>query len=136
MKTFIKYGVIQACAFSIDVVFFLIFLSFNVLNPIFSNLLAKIVSGFFGFYFQRSFVFHNSQSNLIAFQAVRFIGILIINNLVQLMIMAVLINYISSPISAKIIADTSCILLSYFASKYFIFKFKKEKKVIATKLDV
>ena len=116
-----RYVIVQACAFLIDLSIFFILNTFSLLNPILSNLLAKVVAGCFGFYFQRGYVFQVAQSGLIAFQAVRFISILAINNLFQIIVMAILNTSLSSPVLAKIIADTSCILLSFLAARYFIF---------------
>lgn len=122
---FLRYGVIQGFAFALDVVCFIALINLTSINPVLSNLLGKIVAGIFGFYFQRNFVFQGSRSNLVTFQAIKFISILLVNNFLQLMIMAALINFVSSEVLAKILADTTSILISFFAGKYFIFSNKK-----------
>lgn len=122
---FFRYGIIQGFAFALDVGCFIALINFTSINPVLSNLLGKIVAGIFGFYFQRNFVFQSSRSNLVTFQAIKFISILLVNNLLQLMMMAALINFISSEVLAKILADTTSILISFFAGKYFIFSNKK-----------
>ncbi len=124
---FIRYGVVQAFAFALDIGIFIALINFTSINPILSNLLGKIVAGVFGFYFQRNFVFLNSRSNLVTFQAIKFVSILFINNLLQLVMMATLINFISSEVLAKILADTASILISFCAGKYYIFSNKKAR---------
>lgn len=120
-----RYVIVQGSAFAIDFSIFFILNTFTLTTPIMSNLLAKVVAGCFGFYFQRGYVFQASQSSLIAFQAVRFISILVMNNLLQIIVMAILNIFLASPVLAKIVADVSCILLSYFAARYFIFPSKR-----------
>jgi putative flippase GtrA len=126
---FLRYLVIQLLAYVIDMGIFLLLLSLNLFDPIFSNVIGKFFAGCFAFTAHRIYTFHVSRINIVRKQAIRYFLILVINIPASSYLLGVILNLISFPFLAKFMADVLCVLISYGFAKYFIFN-QNSKKII------
>ena len=118
---FYNYLFIQSIAYCIDLgIFFMIF-QFSNKNEIIANLLSKIISAIFSFYFLRKFVFLNFKNSLILKQVNRFFLILILNLPISSLTIFLISKFISLAILAKFISDVLCVLLSFWLTKNYTF---------------
>lgn len=119
--TFLRYLFVQLLAYFVDIVFFLIFLNWVLIGPIYSNIFSKIFAGLFAFITQRKFTFRVITKDQIGKQAIRYIIVLIINIPIASAILFLILILISNNLIAKIFSDIIGVGISYILSKYFIF---------------
>lgn len=123
--TFLRYLAIQVLAYGIDMGAFLFALHFELLGPIFANIVAKLVAGCFAFVAHRSFTFGVTGRSLIGRQTVRYFLLLAINIPIASAILALVLQWVPAPAIAKFLSDVVCVAVSYVLSKYFIFNLDK-----------
>lgn len=124
--TFVRYVAIQVISYVIDMGMFLLLLKTELAGPIVSNMIAKLLAGFFAFVLHRSFTFRVENDLTIRHQAMRYFLLLAINIPFASALLAVVLLIITEPVIAKLIADVVSVVLTYAISKHFIFSGKQK----------
>ena len=119
--TFLRYLAIQVLAYGIDMGAFLFILHFGLLDPIFANIVAKLLAGCFAFVAHRSFTFGVNDGSLIGRQTLRYFLLLAINIPIASAILALVLQWVPAPAVAKFLSDAVCVVISYALSRHFIF---------------
>lgn len=112
---------IQACAYAIDMGFFLVFIHSMALDPIWANVSSKLISACFSFSAHRNFTFSGADPDAKFSQALKYFLLLGLNVPLSTLILAVLMKWIVLPALAKFIADVLCVGISFLQTKYLVF---------------
>ncbi len=120
--TVVRYTAIQFLAYGIDMITFFLVLSMEAVDPIFANVMAKLIAGFFAFIAHRNFTFLAANNVSPRGQAIKYFLLLGFNIPLSSAILVFLLIFFPEPVLAKFIADVICVGLTYLFSKYVIFK--------------
>ena len=107
---------------------FLIFVELLAIGPLISNVLSKLAAGAFAFFLHRSFTFELKDAPH-RLQALQYTSLLMINIPLTSIALALMVTFIPYVVVAKFLSDVSCLALSYFMSKKYIFVDKQSKTV-------
>jgi putative flippase GtrA len=119
--TFLRYLIIQAIAYAIDMGLFVALLYSSPLDAFFSNILSKIAAGIFAFLVHQNFTFRVDKSNKNKTQAIRYFILLGLNVPISSMVLSSLLHVVEMAIAAKFMSDVFCVLLSFYVSKKWVF---------------
>ena len=120
--TFMRYALIQVLAYCIDMGVFFMLLKSSTSSPIVSNIVAKLVAGLFAFFIHRHFTFDAVQKSGLGHQAARYFMLLALNIPVASGLLGALLLLHPNEVATKFVADVICVALTYWVSKYFIFR--------------
>ncbi len=120
--TFTKYLAIQLLAYVIDMFFFTVSVNMLFINPITSNICGKIAAGIFAFFLHRIFTFNIKTKKIVYQQAILYFSFLFLNIPLSSLIFIFNLSWIPNRFLAKFISDVVLFGLSYFLSKFLVFK--------------
>ena len=120
--SFLKYSLIQAISFGIDLLIFYNFYVLLISSIFISNFISKFISSLFSFVCHRYLTFNKKDKENVYNSILRYYLFVILNIpitscltfLIDIMILNILVS--------KILADIIYFVLGYFISKKFIFK--------------
>ena len=115
----LRYFIIQAISYLLDLLIFILLYSFLNFKPIFSNLLGKISTGLFSFIYHRKFTF-NMKNNYYK-QALRYSLSLLLNLPFSSLSIYVALFFVDNVFFAKLISDIFCMFINFLVCKKFIF---------------
>ena len=123
-KDFFKNIIASLIAAIVDILFFWLFLNvFQILNVFWSNIVSRILSGFFDFGINKFWVFQNGGSEQGKKEFIKYVILFIVQMLVSSVIIDLLGKvFLSYIILIKIIVNTIMYFTNYFIKKRFIFK--------------
>jgi putative flippase GtrA len=124
---FIRYLTIGGLGYAIDLGFFLSILSLHIasISPVLASVIGKILSSIFSFVAHRYITFKTHGDGKLYHQAWRYFSLVALNTQFSALVFMTCLHWIQKPITAKIISDVICVILSYWLSKTMIFKPKK-----------
>jgi len=109
-------------AFVFDLVLFSLFLKTFLFEPLFSNVLSKLIAGCFAFFSHRKFSFQMNGSVFSQKQAVNYIYILGINIPLSTIFLKFTLAFFSNSLIAKFFSEVVLFICNFIIAKYFIFK--------------
>jgi len=119
---FFRYTSVQFIAFIFDLVLFSLFLKIGLFDPLFSNILSKLITGFFAFFSHRKFSFQMTGNVFSQKQAVNYIYILGINIPISTIFLKFALVFFSNSLVAKFFSEVVLFVCNFTIAKYFIFK--------------
>ena len=117
-----RYILVQCAGYSIDVGGFFILHNYFGISPLLANLVCKPIAAFFAFIIHRTYTFNQRDERGLGSQAIKYIILLLINIQINSLF---LIGYMCSGmpiIIARISADVTGFVLTYFALKHLVFR--------------
>ena len=121
LKSIFVYVSIQACAYVIDMGFFLVFVHSMTIDSIWANVSSKLISACFSFTAHRNLTFSGADRNAKFSQALKYFLLLGLNVPLSTLILSVLMKWIELPAMAKFVADVLCVGISFLQTKYLVF---------------
>lgn len=121
IRVFSRYVGVQVLAYGIDMGGFLLLVWLG-LGPVWANVPAKIAAGAFAFLAHRHLTFAVHGRGGAGGQALRYALLLALNVPLASAVLALLLPWIAPPAAAKFVADVICVLLTFLASRHFVFR--------------
>lgn len=121
----IRYGVIQLFAYALDMGVFLLLHYALKDQPFLANVISKGGSGVFSFFLHRHFTFQSTEGSG-RVQALRYFAVLSLNIPIASALFAAALYFIDNPALMKFASDLACVALTYWVSKFFIFRTSKK----------
>lgn len=118
---FLRYVMVQGAAYGIDMGGFLLLLTFSAMAPLIANIIGKVMAGLFAFAVHRCFTFKVGHDLCKMQQAVKYFTLLCLNIPMSSMTLAFALWIIPMPVAAKLIADFTGVIITYWLSKRFVF---------------
>ena len=118
---FVRYLTVQVAAYGLDMGLFLILFMSFVIDPLFANVLSKIMAGGFAFIAHRSFTFDVVVAGEVRGQALRYLALLLLNIPLSALVLSFLLWIIPFPVAAKFVSDVILVFLTYWFSKQLVF---------------
>ena len=118
---FVRYLLVQVLAYGLDMgVFILLFSQFGI-QPLVANVIGKVFAGLFAFVAHRCFTFGVVCVGGAGLQAVRYFTLLALNIPLSALVLNSMLWVIPIAVLAKFVTDVSCVLITYWLSKRFVF---------------
>lgn len=121
MLVFSRYVGVQVVAYAIDLGTFVAASSWLGIDPLSSNVAAKICAGIVAFLAHRSFTFRVAGRGGGRRQLVRYAALLALNVPIASAILALLMPWITPPALAKVVADVICVAITFWLSRHAVF---------------
>ena len=121
IRVFSRYVGVQVLAYGIDMGSFLLFVALGM-GPVLANVPAKLAAGTFAFLAHRRVTFGVHGRGGAGSQLLRYALLLALNVPLSSGLLALLLPWIGPAALAKFIADAICVLLTFFASRHFVFR--------------
>jgi len=128
-QLFIRYLIIGVIVYLIDMFFFLFSFYFLELNVMVSNIAAKLLAGFAGFFLHRGITFNVDRTNYNATQKFKYLLLMLFTNIGSIILFYFALFFLQYEILAKFITDVVVIVLSYALSKFWIFAISDQDRV-------
>jgi putative flippase GtrA len=119
--TFVRYGLVQAFAYAIDMGGFLALLWTGLASPLVANVIAKIAAGLFAFLAHRHFTFGTGARTNTWSQGTRYFALLGLNIPLSSGLLALMLLWIPQPPLAKFVSDVVIVAVTYWVSKLVVF---------------
>ncbi|HUO22899.1 MAG TPA: GtrA family protein [Caulobacteraceae bacterium] len=117
-----RYFTIQGLGYGIDVGGFWLLFHLAGVPPLVANLISKAAAATFAFFGHRLITFIHHEKVDIGPQAIKYIVLLLLNTALNSTILAALLYMHAPTLPAKVGTDVSCIVLTYFAMKHFVYR--------------
>jgi putative flippase GtrA len=122
MKAATLYIGVQVLAYGLDVGTFVLLVQAFCFSPLYANICAKVVAGCFAFFSHRHLTFGDARQGRMVDQALRYVLLLLANSLASSAMLALFMQFIPSPVVAKVVADVILIAVSFSLSKTVVFR--------------
>lgn len=124
---FAFYLGVQLAGYAIDMGSFLILLHAFDITPLPANIVGKVIAGTFAFLVHRKYTFPVATEGDARRQAVLYAALVAFNIPLSSALLAGMLQLIEFVPLAKFVADISCIGLTYWLSKRFVFSAARRK---------
>lgn len=121
IRVFSRYVGVQVLAYAIDMGGFLLLVALG-LGPVWANVPAKLAAGTFAFLAHRHVTFAVGDRAGAGGQALRYALLLALNVPLSSGVLALLLPWLAPAAAAKFVADAICVLLTFLASRHFVFR--------------
>jgi Predicted membrane protein len=120
IAAFLRYNAVQILAYGLDLGSFTLLVYVGTeLIP--ANVAAKLVAGLFAFAMHKVFTFQKRGSGRVWREAVVYFSLLMVNIPVSSGILAALTAILPTT-AAKVMADVSCMALTFLLTRMFVFR--------------
>lgn len=119
--SFVRYLIVQLLAYAVDMGGFLIAIKYGFQEPVSANLLGKVGAAVFAFALHRTVTFQVGGSPDGKSQALRYSLLFVLASFLSSLILLAVQTILPFPPLAKFVSDVLCVLLTYQASKSFVF---------------
>ena len=118
----IRYGLVGGLIYAIEYALYLLCIYKFVVEPVYSNALAKVIAGIVAYFLHRHFTFRKKTNDDVHSDLVKYMTCLLINvplfGLIFYLISLAGMNIILT----KVVADITCIMIAYLQTKYLVFR--------------
>lgn len=122
IPTTMRYFSVQLIGYGVDVGGFLVLYHLLGMAPLLANLVSKPAAATFAFYGHRLFTFDLQENRDIRAQAIKYVGLLLLNIQVNSLILATFLYCRLPATPSKIAADVICVVLTYWVMKHVVFR--------------
>lgn len=118
---FSRYAAVQLVAYAIDMGGFLLLTAAAGVTPVVANIFGKLAAGAFAFVAHRRYTFGVSGHANARSQLIRYALLLVANIPISSLLLAGLLHWIEWDVAAKFVSDVICVVLTFAASRTFVF---------------
>lgn len=118
---FVRYLLVQVFAYGLDMGLFILLLSHLGVQALVANVVGKVFAGLFAFAVHRCFTFGVARVRGAGLQAARYFALLALNIPLSALVLNFMLWVIPAAVLAKLVTDVSCVLITYWLSKRFVF---------------
>lgn len=121
-QQFATYVAIQLIVYIMDVGIFYAICFVQLTHPPGANIAGKSIAALVAFYAHKAFTFKHAQQESTLYQAIKYAVVVALNVPASTALLMILMYAGLEPVAAKVISDIGCVALTFWLSKFLVFK--------------